>query len=173
MTQNVEGRAEDTLKILIATDNHIGYMEKDDTRKKDSIRTFEEILQIGQKNDVDFILLGGDLFHDNKASRTSLHGCIEMLRKYCYGPKPCSLAFLSNPLDNFAHTSFKQVNYQDPNINVSMPVFSIHGNHDDPAGLNSLCSLDLLHAAGLVNYFGKISSLEDVSISPLLLQKGE
>ena len=25
-------------------------------------------------------------------------------------------------------------NYEDPNCNVSLPVFSIHGNHDDPAG---------------------------------------
>ena len=27
------------------------------------------------------------------------------------------------------------VNYEDPNLNISIPVFSIHGNHDDPAGV--------------------------------------
>ena len=27
------------------------------------------------------------------------------------------------------------VNYEDPNYNISIPVFSIHGNHDDPAGV--------------------------------------
>lgn len=32
--------------------------------------------------------------------------------------------------------SFPVVNYADPNMNVDMPVFSIHGNHDDPAGVS-------------------------------------
>ena len=27
------------------------------------------------------------------------------------------------------------MNYEDPNYNVSIPVFTIHGNHDDPAGV--------------------------------------
>jgi DNA repair exonuclease SbcCD nuclease subunit len=30
---------------------------------------------------------------------------------------------------------FGQVNYEDPNFNVGLPVFTIHGNHDDPAGV--------------------------------------
>lgn len=134
MLQPENGNSENTLKILIATDNHIGYMEKDVCRKNDSIRTFEEVLKIGKDNEVDFVLLGGDLFHDNKPSRTSLHGSIQLFRKYCYGDKPCPVAFMSDPVVNFGHTPFKEVNYQDPNINVAMPVFSIHGNHDDPAG---------------------------------------
>ena len=33
------------------------------------------------------------------------------------------------------------VNYEDPNYNISIPVFSIHGNHDDPAGVRNLCNL--------------------------------
>ena len=32
------------------------------------------------------------------------------------------------------------MNYEDPNYNVSIPVFTIHGNHDDPAKVNrSVC----------------------------------
>lgn len=31
--------------------------------------------------------------------------------------------------------TFNHVNYEDPDINVSIPVFSIHGNHDDPSGV--------------------------------------
>lgn len=27
------------------------------------------------------------------------------------------------------------MNYQDENLNISIPVFSIHGNHDDPTGV--------------------------------------
>lgn len=36
----------------MATDNHIGYMEKDPIRGQDSINTFKEILQLAVKNDV-------------------------------------------------------------------------------------------------------------------------
>lgn len=31
--------------------------------------------------------------------------------------------------------SFGHVNYEDPHFNVGLPVFTIHGNHDDPAGV--------------------------------------
>ena len=67
------------------------------------------------------------------------------------------------------------MNYEDPNLNVAIPVFSIHGNHDDPQGAGAvsltsslpnlfyfvfqdgaLCALDILSVSGLVNYMGKI-----------------
>ena len=34
--------------------------------------------------------------------------------------------------------AFNHVNYEDPDINVAIPVFSIHGNHDDPSGVGIL-----------------------------------
>lgn len=34
--------------------------------------------------------------------------------------------------------SFPVVNYEDPNYNVSIPVFAIHGNHDDPTGVGDI-----------------------------------
>ena len=43
---------EDTIRILLATDNHIGYLERDPIRGQDSINTFREILQLAVKNDV-------------------------------------------------------------------------------------------------------------------------
>ena len=36
---------------------------------------------------------------------------------------------------------FQGVNYEDPNYNVSIPVFSIHGNHDDPVGVRLILIL--------------------------------
>ena len=36
--------------------------------------------------------------------------------------------------------AFNHVNYEDPDINVAIPVFSIHGNHDDPSGVRGLLS---------------------------------
>jgi len=163
----------DTIKILVATDIHLGYMEKDPIRGNDSLTTFEEILRLAKQNNVDLILLGGDLFHDNKPSRKTIHGAMTLLRKFCMGDKPVEIEFISDQSVNFGHTPFPCVNYEDPNLNISIPVFSIHGNHDDPTGLGTLCSLDLLSASGLLNYFGKYSSLEKIEISPLLMQKGK
>ena len=48
-------------------------------------------------------------------------------------------------------------------MNIAMPVFSIHGNHDDPSGLGGFSCLDSLHSTGLINYFGRINNLEEVS----------
>lgn len=39
----------DTMRILVATDNHLGFAEKDAIRGEDSFITFEEILQTAQK----------------------------------------------------------------------------------------------------------------------------
>lgn len=83
--------------------------------------------------------------------------------------------------------SFPAVNYEDPNLNIAIPVFSIHGNHDDPQGTGpvcdlydssraldlhgvafqegALCALDVLSVAGLVNYFGKVHLASDEKAS--------
>lgn len=163
---------EDTFKILVATDIHLGFMEKDAVRGNDTFVTFDEILRLALENEVDFILLGGDLFHENKPSRKTLHSCLELLRKYCMGDRPVQFEILSDQSVNFGFSRFPWVNYQDGNLNISIPVFSIHGNHDDPTGADALCALDILSCAGFVNHFGRSMSVEKIDISPVLLQKG-
>jgi double-strand break repair protein MRE11 len=49
-------------------------------------------------------------------------------------------------------------NFASPHLNVGLPVFTIHGNHDDPSGADNLSAVDLLSTCGLVNYFGKVVS---------------
>ncbi|XP_078513098.1 double-strand break repair protein MRE11 [Lissotriton helveticus] len=161
-----------TFKILVATDIHLGYMEKDAVRGNDSFVTFDEILKLAKEHEVDFLLLGGDLFHDNKPSRRALHTCLELFRKYCMGDRPIQFEVLSDQSVNFSYSKFPWVNYQDENLNISIPVFSVHGNHDDPTGADALCALDILSCAGLVNHFGRSTSVEKIDISPVLLQKG-
>ncbi|KAL6864594.1 Mre11 DNA-binding presumed domain-containing protein [Trichoderma novae-zelandiae] len=162
----------DTIRILVATDNHVGYEERDAIRKDDSWRTFDEIMTLARTEDVDMVLLAGDLFHDNKPSRKSLYQVMRTLRKNCLGMKPCPLEFLSDAADVF-EGAFPHVNYEDPDINVSIPVFSIHGNHDDPSGDGNYCSLDLLQAAGLLNYYGRVAEADNIQAKPILLQKGD
>ena len=95
----------------------------------DSFVTFEEILNYGRTLKADFVLLGGDLFHENKPSRKSLQKCMDLLRKYCLGPGVNDFEFLSDPLINFKDCATPSVNFEDPNLQVALPVFSIHGNH--------------------------------------------
>jgi double-strand break repair protein MRE11 len=118
------------------------------------------------------VLLAGDLFHDNKPSRSAMYHVMRSLRMNCLGEKPCELEMLSDASDVFAG-AFNHVNYEDPDINVAIPVFSIHGNHDDPAGDGHLCSLDLLQTSGLLNYFGRTPESDNIDVKPILLQKGQ
>ncbi|WRT69415.1 DNA repair protein (mre11) [Kwoniella shivajii] len=182
-----EQNPDNCFRILLATDNHIGYAEKDPIRGQDAINTFREILEIGRDAEVDFILLAGDLFHENRPSRTCMHQTIALLREYTLGDKPVSFELLSDPYDGSAPGfSFPAVNYEDPNLNIATPVFSIHGNHDDPQGTGpegALCALDVLSVSGVLNYFGKVDLQADeaapddgsdkgIRIKPILLRKG-
>jgi double-strand break repair protein MRE11 len=159
------------MRIMVVSDTHLGFMEDDPIRGNDSFITFEEILQQARDMQVDFILHGGDLFHDNKPSRKTMHRTVELLRSYCLGERPVKINVLSDQRLNFT-SKFQRVNYEDPNFNVDLPFFAVHGNHDDPAGHGALSSLDLLSAINFVNYFGKTPSVDDISIYPILLQKG-
>ena len=145
--------AADTIRILVASDSHVGYNERDPTRGNDSWKSFHEVMCLAREKDVDMVLLAGDLFHDNKPSRKAMFNVMRSLRMNCYGEKPCELEMLSDSSEVFegydcifnrcwrlwkTHKycrAFNHVNYEDPDINVAIPVFSIHGNHDDPSGV--------------------------------------
>ncbi|KAH7054592.1 double-strand break repair protein mus-23 [Macrophomina phaseolina] len=161
----------DTIRILVATDSHVGYNERDVIRGDDSWKTFHEVMTLAKKHDVDMVLHGGDLFHENKPSRKSLYQVMRSLRMNCLGDRPCQLEMLSDASENF-QGAFNHVNYEDPDINVSIPVFSIHGNHDDPSGEGHYSAMDILQISGLVNYYGRTPESDNIQIKPVLLQKG-
>ncbi|KAK4996022.1 meiotic recombination [Elasticomyces elasticus] len=164
--------AADTIRILVATDSHVGYNERDPIRGDDSWKSFHEIMCLAKERDVDMVLHAGDLFHENKPSRKSMYQVMRSLRMNCYGAKPCELEMLSDATENF-QGAFNHVNYEDPDINVAIPVFCIHGNHDDPSGEGHLAALDLLQISGLVNYYGRTPESDNILVKPVLLQKGQ
>lgn len=49
---------------------------------------------------VDFVLLAGDLFHENKPSRESIYRTTALLRKYTMGDKPVQIELLSDPMES-------------------------------------------------------------------------
>lgn len=159
---------EDVLRILVATDCHLGYLENDPERGDDSFVAFEEVLQRAVELDVDLVLLAGDLFDHARPSPSAMLRAARLLRRYCFGDKPVAVETLSDQQANFGRV----VNYEDPDLNVSYPVLSVHGNHDDPVGRGATGSLDVLSSAGLINYFGKWGDYERVEVEPVLLRKG-
>ncbi|KOG97554.1 MRX complex nuclease subunit [Saccharomyces eubayanus] len=162
----------DTIRILVTTDNHVGYNENDPITGDDSWKTFHEVMMLAKNNNVDMVLQSGDLFHVNKPSKKSLYQVLKSLRLSCMGDKPCELELLSDPSQVFHYDEFTNVNYEDPNFNISIPVFGISGNHDDASGDSLLCPMDILHATGLINHFGKVIESDKIKIVPLLFQKG-
>lgn len=94
--------AADTIRILVATDNHVGYGERDAKRGDDSWKTFDEIMRLAKKRDVDMILLAGDLFHENRPSRKSMYNVMRSIRMNCFGDKPCELEMLSDASEVFS-----------------------------------------------------------------------
>lgn len=48
---------ENTFKVLVATDIHLGFMEKDAVRGNDTFVTLDEILRLAQENDVSLVCI--------------------------------------------------------------------------------------------------------------------
>jgi hypothetical protein len=119
----------------------------------DSFAAFEEVLYLAKRFRCDMVLLAGDLFHENRPSRRTIYKTMEIIRRYCLGPGAVRLRLVSDPQQTFKDGL---VNYLDPNVAVDLPIFSIHGNHDDPTrdGGDLLAALDLLSMSNMVNYFG-------------------
>lgn len=78
-----------------------GVWENDPVRKDDSFRTFEEIFEIAKQHRADMVLLGGDLFHDSKPSRSTIVKAIDILSRHCMNENPVSFEILSDQSQNF------------------------------------------------------------------------
>ena len=107
-------------------------------------------------------------------SRRTTHQTFDLLREYCLGDEPVGFQVISDQSASLVGRR-GTVNYEDPNYSVGLPVFAIHGNHDDPTregGDEALAALDLLSVTNFVNYFGKADKVDDVTIKPILMKKG-
>jgi double-strand break repair protein MRE11 len=103
------------------------------------VESFNEVMQIAKKQDVDLVLLAGDLFHDSKPSQRAMFEVIRSLRINCLGNKPCEVQVLVDDPVVGHDREVQHVNTQDIHVNVAIPVYSIHGNHDNPSGVRIFC----------------------------------
>ena len=90
------------------------------------------------------------------------------------GDRAVNIQVLSDQSLNFKN-KFGTVNYESENYNIDLPIFTIHGNHDDPTrdgSLEALSAIDLLDITNMVNYFGKNEKVDDIEVLPILIAKG-
>lgn len=78
-----------------------GVWENDDVRKDDSFVSFKEVFQIAEQQNADLVLLGGDLFHENKPSRQTVVKAMDILNKHCLNDRPIAFQILSDQTKNF------------------------------------------------------------------------
>ena len=150
------------LKILIFTDNHLGYKEKHDIRGNDSFETFDECLKIAHEKNVDFVLQAGDLFHEAIPTQETMFNTMRILKKHVLGDGDMQ----------FETTNYKDPNFASENINIALPIFAIHGNHDIPVTQSNRSTLELLSISGYINYFGKVLQTETIiKVEPIIFSK--
>ena len=89
------------LRIMVASDNHLGFCDTDALRCRDSLAAFEEVLRLSKDEKVDMVLLGGDLFHENKPTRWTMHNTIKLFEKYALGDEAVGMEILSDQKVNF------------------------------------------------------------------------
>lgn len=61
----------------------------------------------------------------------------------------------------------------DSTLKIKLPIFSIHGNHDGPVGLDLIGAMDQISVNSYVNYFGKVPQIEVHHVEPIIFVKGE
>ena len=140
---------ENTLRILLSTDNHLGYLERDPIRGDDSFAALEEILHLARQHKVDMVLLSGDVFHENKPTRRTLHKTMEILRRYCMGGESVGFQIVSDQGECLRSVVTGRANYEDEYYSVSIECVYIDER--------SVCSLDAFDCVLCFHYVSFIT----------------
>lgn len=153
---------ESEIRILYISDTHLGIRGKED----EALAVFEEELKIASDNAVDLILHSGDFFDRVNADTTNVVSVINLLRTFLIesSPKTTLKCIKEDGLKYKCNLNMKD-------IDVKIPLFVINGNHDLKDG-RSLCSLDILNEALLLNYFEPVQNIDEIILKPIILQKG-
>jgi|JI6StandDraft_1071083.scaffolds.fasta_scaffold07725_1 double-strand break repair protein MRE11 len=153
------------LRILVATDIHLGKHENHPIRGVDSFEAFSEVMQIAKSTKPDILLLGGDLFDNINPSMKALYSCLRELK---------DVVFDESEGDDSIQIEVEgyQPNYLNKNLNIRLPIFSVHGNHDYPEELDGRSVFDLLQESNYINYIGRHKNTEVVHVEPLIISKG-
>ena len=163
-SQMLEFEEEHKLTFLVATDNHCGFKEKHPERGEDSFDALREVMEEARDRAVDFVILGGDLFHESVPSMKSIHRTCEIFKQTVLGEKEINFEL-----------SWKDgvPNFINKDINIAIPVFVVHGNHDCPVpDFENRSAQDLIEVNSYVNTFGQQQHKDRIVVYPIVFQKG-
>ena len=169
---------DDTFRIMLATDIHLGHQIDHPIRHMDTFVTFDEILSLTKSHNSDFLLLGGDLYDRNEPGPKAHAETCRILEKYVFGLKKPQFELISPPDVAFGSLAACIDDIDRPNwlldwVNIELPVLSVHGNHDNPNGRFSSSPIDLLATLGLLSHFGRVRDANKVAVYPVTLKKGK
>ena len=137
---------------------------------------------MANQQQTDFVLLGGDLFHELRPTSETYYKTSKILNEQVFGPPPSKahqklipVPILNEPQNkvDFETLNYPGANYLSDAHRVRMPIFSIHGNHDHPVGLEMHGCMDQLSVNNYINYFGKVTDIENIVVDPVLFVKGQ
>jgi len=146
----------DVLRMVVASDLHLGYECHDALQFEEPFEAFEEVLRMAVQHRADLVVLTGNIFHSPNPSRRILNRCIELLSRYS----------TSSP-------------------GTQLPVYVIHGDCDTPqasgqSALQLLCGGSLLHLLGSAQSIPHGTTPEGIpcrdlkapTLEPVLIRKG-
>lgn len=76
------------IRFLVASDVHLGHKERHPVCFNDSVEALQEVLEKAREQDVDFLLLGGDLFDEVNPSIQSFYHFLSAVKKASEGGSP-------------------------------------------------------------------------------------
>lgn len=130
-----------SFKISIISDTHLGAFSLDQELNRDPFEAFEEALNILVKNGSDVILHAGDFYDKADPPPWVQDRATSILRSTITGAEPALKVYEG------------EVNFEAEDVNISVPLFLIHGTHDRPVGRPTHGPpFQHLIAAGYANY---------------------
>ena len=87
------------------------------------------------------------MFHHHNPSKKTIIRAGNILQKYVYGQK----------IHKYEVQCYEP-NFKNENLSVELPIFIIHGNHDDPSGIENISSIDIFANKELMDKY--LSNLE-------------
>lgn len=159
------------LRILIFTDNHLGFKEDHPLRGKDSFEAVEEILSVGvdPANRIDFALQSGDLFHELFPSHECICKTFRIFEKHVFGEKEeGNFDFVPVPGLNESNMNFMSTEKK-----VKLPIVGIHGNHDYPMHISRDSAYEMLSITKNISYIGKCPDITKLVLTPVVFKHKE
>lgn len=131
---------------------------------KDSFEALEEILEIGERHQVDLGLQSGDLYHDLYPSHECICKTLRIFEKFVFGSRSHRFR-----VELSAEDSSANYNFLSEEKKVKLPIIGIHGNHDYPMQMSRDSAYEMLSITKNITYIGKTDQLGRLRLKPVVL----